>query len=251
MGGDSFQKKSELRRFFVEGLSEDLISVSIDGDEFTHLKRVLRLSVGAEVSVFDGKGVEITGVVAEVGSSFATIKVTARSTARRESTVQITLLQGLLKGDKPELVIQKATELGAASVVFFAAQRTVPSINAKSGKPERWKRAAIEAAKQCGRSVLPEVSVAKSLTEAVEGRKEELKLMLWEGASAAPIKDKLKKAASAALLIGPEGGFSEEEVKLAQEAGFVPVSLGPRILRAETAALAAISIVQYAIGDLG
>lgn len=242
-----------MRRFFIEDMDEGAKTVRITGGEFTHLKKVLRLSKGSRVALFNGKGAEICGTVETVGRDYAEIKAEGRSTVQRESPLRVVILQGLLKSDKPEFIIQKATELGAACVTFYTTARTVP-LAPNRAREARWRKVAIEAAKQCGRTVLPEITVAGDLAKALAGEEGLLKLALWEGSNGSRgIKDVVREgiaAKGAVVLIGPEGGFSEEDVEAAEKAGFISVGLGPRILRAETAAVAALSIVQYELGDL-
>lgn len=243
-----------MRRFFSEDITAGTASVRVSGDEFTHLKRVLRLKQGDPVAVFDGKGLEVTGRIALMEAGHAIVSVEGTTTARLESRRSVRLLQGLLKSDKPEFVIQKATELGVAAITFFTTSRTVPLSNGSKTKGTRWRKAAIEAAKQCGRTRLPEITPVAAFKDAVTGCTEGIRLILWEGTGkTVSIKDALKDAGSdspIAVAIGPEGGFSAEDIAVAEEAGFIAVSLGPRILRAETAAIAALAIIQYEAGDL-
>ncbi|MFQ5737310.1 MAG: 16S rRNA (uracil(1498)-N(3))-methyltransferase [Thermodesulfobacteriota bacterium] len=241
-----------MRRFFVEDIDEQTRSARIAGAEFAHLKRVLRLRAGDVVALFNGKGLELHGTVEEVGRDFAEVTVRGRARESHESPVEVILLQGLLKGDKPEFIIQKATELGAAEVSFYTTARTVPLAPNRS-KEARWRKVAIEAAKQCGRTVVTRVTVAGDLKDATAGREGFLKLALWEGiGEAGGMRDALRgtEAERVVVLVGPEGGFSGEDVEAAQREGFRSVGLGPRILRAETAAVAALTILQYELGDL-
>lgn len=242
-----------MRRFFVEDITKEARSAAISGEEFSHLKKVLRLAEGAKVELFNGAGLALAGTIESIGKESAKIKIEGRSEGNMESPTRVVLLQGLLKGEKPELVIQKATELGAAGVVFYSTARTVPVIAAykTEAKLLRWKKVAVEAAKQCGRTVLPLLG-SVTFREAVEGRGG-LKIMLWEGRGAGSVKEALKRPEAkdgVAILVGPEGGFSDEEVVEAQKNGFIPVGLGPRILRAETAAIGIVSVVQYELGDM-
>lgn len=244
-----------MRRFFVEDISPDSLYAHIRGEEFIHLKRVLRLTEGSEVAILNGKGLELIGTIESIEKDSAKVKVEGRANGRGESPSEIVLLQGMVKGEKPELIIQKATELGIKEVSFYSTSRTVPVFG--KGKAEeklkRWRKVAIEAAKQCGRTVLPRLNAISGLKEAIEGHEGLLKLVLWEGKGTDPIKEALKDPrgkTGVVVLVGPEGGFSEDEVREAEQKGFIPVSLGPRILRAETAAIGIISIVQYEIGDM-
>jgi 16S rRNA (uracil1498-N3)-methyltransferase len=245
-----------MRRFFLEEIDGSAKEAEITGEEFTHLKKVLRLGPGDNAAIFNGRGLELFGRIESVGQRSAKITIEGRSEARRESPLGLVLLQGLLKGDRPEFIVQKATELGVTAICFYTTARTVPRVDHGEGvekKLLRWKKAAIEAAKQCGRSTLPLITLAPGLREAVQETKAGLKIVLWEKEGTASLKDLLsgKAPEKAALLIGPEGGLSDEEVMLAEGAGFQKAGMGPRILRAETAALAAAAIVEYAFGGLG
>ncbi len=244
-----------MRRFFVADIDEDSERVSIKGAEFTHLKKVLRLRAGNAVAVFNGRGLELTGVIESVGADSASVKIEGRSTAGKESPVDIILLQGLVKGEKPELIVQKATELGVSEVHFYSTSRTVPVIGEKKSqsKVSRLRKIAVEAAKQCGRSSLPVMSFV-GFEEALR-RAGTLKLLFWEDEKTVGIKDIFRghlpsPLVSIIILIGPEGGLSEEDASKAISNGFIPAGLGPRVLRAETAAISAISIVQYELGDM-
>ncbi len=246
-----------MKRFFVEDIEEGAQEARITGTEFAHLKKVLRLTAGSRVSLFNGRGLELQGAVDTIGRDFAMVRIEGRVEARPESPVEVMLLQALLKGDRPEFIIQKAAELGASEVCFYTTARTVPGAPA-TAREARWKKVAIAAAKQCGRAVLTRVSVATGLDGALAkagGRGAFLKLALWEGVSkAGRMKDALQaadKVKGVAVLVGPEGGLSEQDVKEAEKAGFSLVGIGPRILRAETAAVAALATVQYELGDLG
>lgn len=243
-----------MRRFFLEGIDRSTKTAELTGEEFVHLKKVLRLGAGDEASVFNGRGVELTGRIESVGARSAVISIEGALDADKESPLEITLLQGLLKGDMPEFIVQKATELGVTAICFYTTARTVPKVEGEGAEKKllRWRKAAIEAAKQCGRSTLPGITLAPSLKSAVAGTKAELKLLLWEKKDAADLKDVFSgiRPASAALLVGPEGGISDDDADIAVDAGFRKAGMGPRILRAETAAVAAASLVQHAFGDL-
>lgn len=242
-----------MRRFFKEGISGNERDVELDGEEFHHLKKVLRLSTGDGVSLFNGKGLVLSGKIESIGKSAATITIEGMEEGQRESPVKIVLLQALLKGDRPDLIVQKATELGAAGICFYLTPRTVPRLDADSAEKKliRWRKIAIEAAKQCGRGVLPEIDLAKGLEEALAYGNRGLMIQLWEQEGATGLKEALSSAHDAVTaLVGPEGGLSIEESREAERAGFKKVSMGPRILRAETAAVAIIAVVQHVLGDL-
>lgn len=242
-----------MRRFFVEGLKEDDRSVEVNGEEFLHLKKVLRLGRGDDVSVFGATGFELLGSIDELGNKSAKVKVTG---IKKDAppAFGLILLQGMIKNSKPELVIQKATELGATALKFYPSSRTVREMQPekKEARLERWRRVAIEAAKQCNRNSIPDILFLNDFREALQGSG--VKLMLLEGGKRLKFKGALrikKPFDSITVLIGPEGGFTEDEAKAAVESGFTPVDAGPRTMRAETAAIAALSIVQYEMGDIG
>ncbi len=244
-----------MRRFFVEDINEDSKEVDIQGPEFAHLKKVLRLAKGASVSVFNGRGLELYGRVESMGRNKVVVKIEGRVEDKLESPVEVVLIQGLVKGPKPEFIVQKATELGATTMRFFGADRAVPGMRGGrlAARLSRWRRVAVEAAKQCGRQVVPKVEFMPDIKSAVSEVRGLLKLQLYEGevegvislkaALKSPFQDK-----GVAILVGPEGGFTVAELDIAGQAGFRPVSLGPRTLRAETAAVAVLSIVQYELG---
>lgn len=244
-----------MRRFFLEDIDERAKVAEITGEEFTHLRKVLRLGPGDEAALFNGKGLELTARIESVSARSARLLITGKSQTLKESPFGLILLQALLKGDKPEFVIQKTTELGVSAICFYVTARTVSKVDEEKAEKKllRWKKAAIEAAKQCGRSVLPRITFAEDLRGAVEPAQADLKLLLWERAGARPLREFLagERPSNAAVLIGPEGGFSDIDAATSEKAGFVKVSMGPRILRAETAAVAAVAAVQYAFGDLG
>ena len=243
-----------MRRFFLEGIDRSTKTAELTGEEFVHLKKVLRLGVGDEASIFNGLGLELTGRIESVGARSAVISIEGVCEGTKESPLELTLLQGLLKGDKPEFIVQKATELGLTEVCFFTTDRTVPRVDGEGAEKKlgRWKKAAIEAAKQCGRTTLPKITLAPSLKAAVEGAQAGLKLLFWEKKDATGLKDIFtgKAPASVALLVGPEGGLSDDDVLIAGKAGFIKAGMGPRVLRAETAAIAAAALAQHAFGDL-
>lgn len=250
--GSPYTQEAEVRRFFVEDLTEEAGIIFLKGEEFIHLSKVLRLKAKDEVVLFNGRGLEVAGFIDSIDRDSAVIKAERAYKLRHESPAGIVIFQGLLKGDKPELIIQKATELGIKAVYFYTTSRSVPLINEDrtKGRLSRWQRAAIEAAKQCGRSVLPEIGLMDFAT-ALKGYEDHLKILLREDEAGSEIKEVLRgRTAGVAAMIGPEGSLSPEEAEEAKGAGYVQVRLGPRILRAETAAIAVMSVLQYELGDL-
>lgn len=223
--------------------------VELAGEAHRHLARVLRIAVGADVVIFDGRGAEIDGRVVAVDGR----KVTLALGARRRlppPPVLITLLQVVPRGERMDLVVQKTTELGVARIVPVLAERSVALPPAR--RSGRWQTIAEEAARQSGRAEVPEVSLPLPLAQALAiAASCGTRLLPWEEERTLPLRRALGGAApTVALLVGPEGGLALTEVEQARAAGFVTVSLGPRILRAETAAMVAVALVQAAAGGL-
>ena len=238
---------SALKRFFIEKIEE---LVTLCGEEFEHAKNVLRLGVGDEVILLDNSGMEYTAVIAEVGKKQMLLKVIGQSAGDKEAAVDVALVFGYLKNaDKNEFIVQKAVELGVKRIVAFSSEFSSAYMNAN--KLERLNKVSKEAAKQCLRSVAPTVEYAQTLQEAlraVEGY--ENKLFACEFATESKA-DVSALGGSTAIVIGSEGGFSREEETLAAGMGFSSVTLGKRILRAETAAVALTSVVMFSLGELG
>ncbi|HID55343.1 TPA: 16S rRNA (uracil(1498)-N(3))-methyltransferase [Candidatus Poribacteria bacterium] len=225
----------------------------ISGEERHHI-HVLRLRVGDEVRLLDGTGGIYEGVISTLRRDEAVVKILRRY-HRRSPARKVYLYQGLPKGEKLDLIIQKATELGVYSVTPVICRRSIPRIEANKipDRLRRWNKIAVEACKQCGRVFLPRLNRPRSFDEVLGEVKADLRLMLWEGEREKRLRDALKRPLpkSVAVLIGPEGGFEEMEVRSAVKAGFQPVSLGELTLRTETAAIASLSIIQYELGLLG
>ena len=245
-----------MRRFFVDRASiVDGIAV-IEGELFRHLVTVLRLKAGTRLLLADGEGGEYSGVLQSIETERALVTIEETVTAFAAGTTpEITLLQGIPKGDRMELILQKGTELGAGCFVPFISSRTVPRLAGEKAaeRVRRWERIVREAARQSRRTDIPEVGAIVSLADALAAARQELKLLLWEGESERGLREVLKLVsppASVALLVGPEGGLSDKEADQALAAGFTPVTLGPRILRTETAGLAVLAILQYELGDV-
>ena len=238
---------SSLKRFFVEKIEDATLLV---GEEFEHAKNVLRLGVGDEVILLDNSGVEYTAVIAEVSKKQMLLNVIGKAVGDKEAAVDVALLFGYLKNaDKNEFIVQKAVELGVKKIVAFSSEFSSAYMNAN--KLERLNKVSKEAAKQCMRSVAPVVEYCDNLAEALDGvAGYENKLFACEFATESKANVGAL-AGSTAIVIGSEGGFSREEETLAASQGFASVTLGKRILRAETAAVALTSVVMFALGELG
>jgi 16S rRNA (uracil1498-N3)-methyltransferase len=229
--------------------------VTFDAEETHHLARVLRLRAGALVQAVDGQGHELTVRLLRVETRAAEGRIVSRGARRVESPLDLTLVQGIVKGDKLETIIRMATEVGVWRVQPLVAGRSVPRIEdaRASSRALRWQRVAKEAAKQSGRTVIPEVARPLSLDEWIaEPRERGLLACLWERAEtplAAILPDSPIRRAT--LIVGPEGGLMDAEVLRLRSAGALIGGLGPRILRADTAGPIGLALLQFRYGDLG
>lgn len=249
-----------MHRFYLPTVTKEQEPTKITGDEFRHLANVLRLKAGDKVYLFDGQGQEYEATIQEITKDAAYLELGEQLTESRESPVELYLVQGIAKGDKMDFVIQKATELGVKGIIPLEAKRSVVRLagGKKADKQQRWQKVALEATKQCRRSFIPQVSLPQGLNEFLATLPQErLVLIPWEEGGRS-LKTVLtdseiikKQPVPVYLLIGPEGGWDETEVELARSKGAIPVTLGPRILRTETAGLATIAAIMYQWGGLG
>ena len=238
-------------RIWVTSAELEGPSVALQGEAHRYLVRVLRLQAGDTVDLFDGRGLEVGATVTAVGPRDLTLALGERRRMQIPDAPPVTLLQGLPRAERMDLIVQKATELGAVRVVPV---RTARSAAGQQARLERWERIAREAARQCGRAELMVVAPLLSLAEAIAGLGAGgTRVVPWEEAPAAPPLHALvpPQPSAVALLIGPEGGLTRDEVALATGAGFQIATLGPRILRTETAAIAALAAIQSRVGGLG
>lgn len=245
-----------LRRIFSDARLRANATATLRGDAANHVLRVLRLRRGDELVLFDGSGNDYAGEITDIGRDDVTVRVTAGREVLAESPLAITLLQGICRGPRMDTVIQKATELGVSRIEPVLAERSVVRLDDDrvGRKQEHWRRVAIAAAEQSGRSRIPEVAEPRKLEDAVpaviEPRVEpQARLLLDPGG--ASIRELGSLAPAVTLLVGPEGGLTDAERRLAADFGFSAVRLGPRILRTETAPLAALAVLQFLAGDLG
>ena len=248
-----------MHRFFVSGENIRGGRVTFDAGEARHIERVLRLGVGDTVTVFDGSGWEYLVRLNPNNNNRLTGEVVGKESKDREAATSLYLVQGLGKGDKMETIIRKAVEIGVKAVYPLACERSVVRLEGDKAlkKVERWQEIAVEACKQCRRNVVPEIKPVMEyakLWPEIAGRQA---LMLYENEQDLSLGSFLKQqrqdlaGAEVFLLIGPEGGFSPLEVELAGRHGCPAVTLGPRILRTETAGIVASSIILYELGELG
>jgi 16S rRNA (uracil1498-N3)-methyltransferase len=223
-----------------------------------HLARVLRLAPGAPVVLFNGEGGEFEGVIEDVRKAAVAVRLGAHHDIERESPLDVTLLQGIARGEKMDLILQKATELGVSRVVPLTCVRSTVRLGGETSarKQEHWQAVVASACEQCGRNRIPEVGTPASLAVATQTVRAGLKLLLRPDEDSSPIASLVQAYGAAgampgiALLVGPEGGFDPAEVTAAKMAGFVSCRLGPRVLRTETAGLAALAILQSMAGDM-
>ena len=241
-----------MRRFYAPPRQFDQDLVTLDPEETLHLARVLRLSVGARVEVCDGEGGNFAAQVATLEPRGATLRILGNLDAWGESSLPVVLGIGLAKGEAMDETVRQTTEMGVTRIFPFTSERSERlSPERVERRWGRWQRLARESLKSCQRSMLPLIEPPKDFAAALEGP-EEVKLIFWEEERGGGLKPflQLPRPRDVRVLIGPEGGFSAGESALAREAGFQVVSLGPRRLKVATAALAAITLIQYAWGDL-
>jgi 16S rRNA (uracil1498-N3)-methyltransferase len=243
-----------MHRFYVPDLPEPGHPAPLPPEEAQHLLRVLRLATGDEIRVFDGRGREHAARVEALTKSDAIIRVGAPASAAAEPRVAVTLAQALLKGDKFDEVVRDATMLGVARIQpLLTARCEVPRARSgDTGRVDRWHRVAVSSAKQCGRAVVPDVMPVASLDEFLAESGTACTVMLAEPAlvSAASRELAAQPPESASLLVGPEGGWADEEHALAGRHQASMLTLGTRTLRAERAALVALAVLTHAWGDL-
>lgn len=218
-----------------------------------HVLRVLRLAAGDAITLFDGSGTDFDAVLTVVARGKVTAEVGAGRAVEAESPLRITLLQGVSRGPRMDTVMQKATELGVHRVQPVLASRSVVRLDAERGgsRLAHWQRIVISACEQCGRSVLPEVLPPRTLDEALADLPPGTARLTLDPRAAQGVDELLGGSTRVVLAVGPEGGFTADEIGILAAAGFRGLRLGPRILRTETAPLAALAILQYAAGDLG
>jgi 16S rRNA (uracil1498-N3)-methyltransferase len=227
-------------RIFVELIEPRTV---VAGEEFHHSIRVVRARVGEEVELFDSRGNAARGTIESIERDRATV-VAGETLPSRESPLALHLAMAIIQLDKFDLVIQKATELGVRSIIPMITARVDLRPERYSGKAERWERIAFEAVKQSGRTAVP--TIAQPLPFAAVVQRTGIRVLFDADAPADP----LPEAQEATLLVGPEGGWTEEELDEARAAGCLFQRLGPRRLRAETAAIAGTAILASRLGDL-
>lgn len=247
-----------MRRFLIDPKDVASGRACLSGDQARHAASVLRLGVGDRVVVLDGQGREWEARLASISPDRVDLDALTPRAPRPESPLDLTLGLVVLRPEKMDLVVQKSTELGLKRLVPLRSLHGAVRLDDKQAgqKAVRWRRISLEALKQCGRARPVEIEPVTGLADFLAASSTAaLKLLLDPDRTgrASGLKARLGSSrpdSAVRALVGPEGGFSDEETRLAQEAGFEPVSLGPRVLRAETAALALLAVLQYEAGDL-
>jgi 16S rRNA (uracil1498-N3)-methyltransferase len=223
--------------------------LDLEAQASTHLVKVLRLKEGAEIRLFNGDGCEYLACLTVAGKKNAQVEITQVLSTESKISFPLHLGQVVSKGDRMDFTIQKATELGITDITPLWSERCDVRLKGErlEKKMEHWKKVAISACEQSGRNIIPTIHPAMTYHEWATSIESDVKLVLHTR-DQKPLAD-LKAPTSVALLVGPEGGITDEEVELCIQQGFTGLTLGPRILRTETAALAALSLFQYLWGD--
>ncbi|MCI8292721.1 MAG: 16S rRNA (uracil(1498)-N(3))-methyltransferase [Hespellia sp.] len=241
-----------MHHFFVTNEQVEEDQIHINGADVNHICNVLRMQTGDELEISDGTGREYVCQIREIAGEEVILTILQRRTAVSELPSRVCLIQGLPKGDKMDLIVQKAVELGVSEIIPVEMKRTVVKLDVKKAEKKkiRWNRIAEGAAKQSKRGIIPKVEEVLSFAKALERVKEmEVLLIPYECAEdmkqTRRVMEAIRPGDSIAIWIGPEGGFEEEEIRQMKEHGGVPITLGHRILRTETAGLAMLSILMY------
>lgn len=238
-------------RFFLPR-EECRSTILLTGEHARHIAKSLRMKAGEEVVVCDGQGSDYRCVIDSIDSEQAALRCLEVLPTRSEPTLRVTLCQGLPKSDKMESIIQKAVELGVHHILPFISSRTVVRPDSKGSEKRltRWNRIALEAAKQSGRGIIPEVAAPVTFARLLEQTAQTPKILFFESGGE-PLRPLLQHIqGNLVIMIGPEGGFSFEEVATVQQTGGHVATLGPRILRTETAPIVALSAVMLESGNL-
>lgn len=247
-----------MHKFFVPKKNIEGNKAIIDGEDVKHIYKVLRLKIGDVVSVNNSEGKEYIGEITLIDKSSVEINLIEENSINNESPIEVYLYQGMPKSTKMDLIVQKNTELGVKAITPIITERVVVKTELKEFKKvDRWNRIALEACKQCKRSLVPQINVPiefQQLLEELKGM--DLVVVPYENEEGYGIKKLIKdidkkSIVKVAIVIGPEGGFEESEIHKLKEIGASIVTLGPRILRTETAGFTCLSLIMYELGDLG
>jgi 16S rRNA (uracil1498-N3)-methyltransferase len=250
----------KMHRFFIDQSTEVNANIIISGNDYNHLKNSLRLNIGDRVILSDGDGFDMEAEIVAYSDQGAELKILNREKSKVEAGIKVWLAQGLPKKSKMDLIVEKATEIGFSGLIPLESKRTIVKYNHKKKKKKRsrWQRVAEAAAKQSGRAVIPKIDEFCS-SDQLKNLKKRFNhvLLLWENEKNLSLKrffreNNVEAKANILVVIGPEGGFSEAEVnKFKNELDAQIITLGPRILRTETAGITALTAILYEKGELG
>jgi 16S rRNA (uracil1498-N3)-methyltransferase len=244
-------------RFFVDNKNIQGDNIIIMGSEAHHMGTVLRLDVNDMVTLFDQDGTTYQGIIAKKNSTCIHVQIKEKTPCAPHVVTPIVLGQSIPKGKKMDLIVQKAAELGAAEIIPFYSMRSIPRFNVKKEEEKKghWQKICVEAGKQSGRLPIPTVEPIQNFNQlAKRSFNGFLKLILWEEEKERQFRTVLKQNSSRGpivFLVGPEGGFTKQEVALAVQNGFIATGLGKAILRTETVSITILSILQYEAGAFG
>lgn len=252
MGGNGVQ----MSRYFVNDSQISGNRITIFGDDYQHLKKVLRAVKGDTITVCCD-GFDYTSKIDEISNDCIFADIISKDENLTEPDLKVTLFQGLPKADKMDLIVQKCIEIGVNEIVPVITERCISKINTDKdaqNKVSRWQKIGLEAAKQSNRGVVPQICAPMKFNEAVNlASKFDLSVIPYEKESSNGLKAIVSRCSAvktASIFIGPEGGFSEQEIQLAESNGINKLTLGPRILRTETAGIVALSLMMYELGDV-
>lgn len=247
-----------MHKFFVPSINVNNISATIEGEDVRHIYKVLRLKVGNKISINNCEGKEFLGEISDITKKDVKVNIVEELFNYNESKINIHLFQGLPKSSKMDLIVQKNTEIGVKEITPIITNRVVVKADLKEFKKlDRWQRITLEASKQSKRSIIPSINKPICFNELLEKLKAmDLILVPYENeenkgikSAISEIKDNIIK--NVGIIVGPEGGFEEDEIAKLKEIGAYIVTLGPRILRTETAGFVSSTIVMYELGDMG
>jgi len=252
MGGNGVQ----MSRYFVNSTQIIENKITIIGEDYQHLKKVLRTVKGDVITVCCD-GFDYTAQINEISNDYISSYIINKKKNLTEAVLKVTLYQGLPKADKMELIVQKCIELGVNEIVPVITERCISKINTNNdaqNKVSRWQKIALEAAKQCNRGIIPKIGMPIKFIEAIDlASKMDLSVIPYEKETAtgfSAVVSECSDVATASIFIGPEGGFTQQEIQLAESQGIKKITLGPRILRTETAGMVALSLMMYELGDV-
>ena len=246
-----------MHRFFVNRESIIADHVKITGNDAEQIRKVLRIREGEEIAVLDGLGWEYKVKLTEIKKGHVTGEIIFKDFKSEDTKIKIVLGQGIPKGEKMDFIVQKATELGVNEIVPLKLERCIVKIPPLGGleKIKRWQRIAKESSEQSLRRFIPSINTIYDLKQFCDKYKDtDLKIIFYEEEKKKGLKKFLNEKGevkSISIIVGPEGGLSEKEIEIANSYGFISAGLGQRILRTDTVALSALSIIQFLYGDLG